>query len=131
MLVTVASFLLQGALKLMETAKLEWQKGQGSTNENAVMRLKGKLSLETVNSFLPAMRQEPAKHLVLDMNGVTFMDSSGVGALVSIFVTRKHAGKTLALANLTKQVIAVLQVSGLLKLIPVQPTVEAAGSASQ
>ena len=115
----------------METAKLEWQKGQGSGNENAVMSLKGKLGLETVNSFLQAIRQEPAKHLVLDMGGVTFMDSSGVGALVSIFVTRKHTGKTLVLANLTKQVIAVLQVSGLLKLIPIQPTVEAAGSASQ
>jgi|ERR1700693_3819533 len=113
----------------METARLELQQERGSGSENTVTRLNGKLSLETVNSFIQTMRQEPVKHLVLNMSGVTFLDSSGVGALVSLFVTRKHTGKTLVLANLTKQAIAVLQVSGLLKLIPAYPTVEAAASA--
>ena len=119
------------ALRLMEIAKLELQKGQDSGNGNVVTRLNGKLSLETVNTFIQTMRQDPGKHLVLDMSGVSFLDSSGVGALVSLFVTRKHTGKTLALANLTKQSIAVLQVSGLLKLISAYPTVEAAVSAGE
>ena len=117
------------ALQLMETARLELQPGH--TNGEAVTRLNGKLSLETVNSFIQTMRKEPAMHLVLDMSGVSFLDSSGVGALVSLFVTRKHVGKTLALASLTKQGIAVLQVSGLVKLIPTHPTVEAAVSARE
>jgi anti-sigma B factor antagonist len=115
----------------METARLELQQGQDSGTGNVVTKLDGKLSLETVNSFLQTMRREPATHLVLDMSGVSFVDSSGVGALVSLFVTRKHAGKTLALASLTKQAIAVLQVSGLLKLIPAHPTVETAVSARE
>jgi anti-anti-sigma factor len=113
----------------MEMARLELQQGQGSGHGEAVTRLNGKLSLETVNSFIQTMRQEQAKHMVLDMSGLSFLDSSGVGALVSLFVTRKHTGKTLVLAGLTKQGIAVLQVSGLLKLIPAYPTVEAAVSA--
>jgi anti-anti-sigma factor len=120
------SSILQYALQLMDSAKLELQQGQDSGNGNVVTRLDGKLGLETVNSFLQTMRKEPAQHLVLDMNGVAFLDSSGVGALVSLFVTRKHAGKTLALANLTKQAMAVLQVVGILKLIPAYPSVEAA-----
>ena len=119
------------ALQLMETARLELQQGQDNGAGNVVTRLGGKLSLETVNSFLQTMRQEAAKRLVLDMSGLSFLDSSGVGALVSLFVTRKHAGKTLALASLTKQAIAVLQVSGILKLIPTYPTVEAAVSARE
>jgi anti-sigma B factor antagonist len=113
----------------MDSAKLELQQGQARGNGNVVTRLDGKLSLETVNSFLQTMRKVPAQHVVLDMSGVAFLDSSGVGALVSLFVTRKHAGKTLALASLTKQAIAVLQVSGIMKLIPTYPTVEAAVSA--
>jgi anti-sigma B factor antagonist len=120
---------LRYALQLMDNARLELQQGQDSGNGSVITRLNGKLSLETVNSFIQTMRKEPAQHLVLDMSGVAFLDSSGVGALVSLFVTRKHAGKTLALANLTKQAIAVLQVSGLLKLIPAYPTVEAAAGA--
>jgi anti-anti-sigma factor len=109
----------------MEKTSLEFQSGRGAASDG-VVRLNGKLSLETVNSFIQRMRQEPAPHLVLDMSGVSFLDSSGVGALVSIFVTRKHSGKSLALANMTKQATAVLEVSGLLKLIPAYPTVSAA-----
>ena len=112
----------------MEMARLELQHRQDIGNGSAVTRLDGKLSLETVNAFLQTMRQEPAKHLVLDMSGLLFLDSSGVGALVSLFVARKHTGQTFVLANLTKQATAVLQVSGIVKLIPTYPTVEAAVS---
>jgi anti-anti-sigma factor len=115
----------------METARLELHQRRDIGDGSAVTRLDGKLSLETVNSFLQTMRQEQAKRLVLDMSGVSFLDSSGVGALVSLFVTRKHAGKTLVLVSLTKQAIAVLQVSGILKLIPAYPSVEAAVNARE
>lgn len=113
----------------MEIARLELEQVPGSQNGDLVTLLNGKLSLETVHAFIQTMRQEPAAHLVLDMSGVTFLDSSGVGALVSLFVSRKNARKTLALARLTKQGSAVLQVSGLLKLIPSYTTVEEAVSA--
>jgi anti-anti-sigma factor len=113
----------------MTSAKLELQQGKDSGNGTVATRLDGKLSLETVNSFLQTMRQERAQHLVLDMSGLLFLDSAGVGALVSLFVTRKHAGKSMTLASLTKQAVAVLQVSGILKLIPTYPTVEAAVNA--
>jgi anti-anti-sigma factor len=110
----------------MESATLELQQAPSSQKGTVVTRLNGKLALETVNSFIQTMRQEPATHLVLDMSGLSFLDSSGVGAMVSLFVSRKHAGKTLVLANLTKQGIAVLQVSGLMKLIPTFATVDEA-----
>lgn len=110
----------------MESATLELQQAPASPDGTVVTRLNGKLALETVNSFIQKMRQEPAAHLVLDMSGLSFLDSSGVGAIVSLFVSRKHAGKTLVLANLTKQGIAVLQVSGLMKLIPTFATVDEA-----
>jgi len=115
----------------MESARLQLQQGKDNGNGTVATRLDGKLSLETVNSFLQTTRKEQANHLVLDMTGVAFLDSSGVGALVSLFVTRKHAGKTMALASLTKQAIAVLQVSGILKLIPTYPTAEEAVNARE
>jgi anti-anti-sigma factor len=113
----------------METARLELEPLSGDAR-GQVIRLNGKLSLETVNTFIQTMRAEPAVHLILDMSGVTFLDSSGVGALVSIFVSRKHVSKTLVLSGLTKQGVAVMQVSGLMKLIPTYPTTEEALNAS-
>jgi len=115
----------------MESARLELRQAKDNGTGIVVTTLNGKLSLETVNSFLQTMRQAQAKHVALDMSGVSFLDSAGVGALVSLFITRKQAGKTLALANLTKQAMAVLQLSGILKLIPNYPTVEAAVNARE
>ena len=105
---------------------LELEKRPGSTDALAIFQLKGKLSLETVNEFVQKLRPEPAQHLILDMSGVTFLDSAGVGALVSLFVNRRNHGKTFALAALAPQSSAVVTVAGLQNLLPIYKTVEEA-----
>ena len=112
--------------KIMPIANLEFDKQAESTETQLILRLNGKLSLETVNSFITQLRPEPSPTLVLDMSGVTFLDSAGVGALVQLFVHRKSAGRKFALAALTPQGVAVMQVSGLIRLLPIyQTTAEA------
>jgi anti-sigma B factor antagonist len=111
---------------LMQPARLDLEKDSASNGNSLVTRLSGKLSLETVHNFIQIMRPEPAEHLVLDMSGVSFMDSAGVGALVSLFVHRRNAGKSFAIAGLTQQGNAVLQVAGLTKLLPNFLTADAA-----
>lgn len=110
----------------MPPAKLDLQKQPAAADNSLIIRLNGKLSFENVHDFLAAMRQEVAAHLILDMSGLVFLDSAGVGTLVTLFVSRRKHGKTLALAALTMQGAAVLQVAGLLKLLPVYPSVEQA-----
>jgi anti-anti-sigma factor len=110
----------------MQPARLDIDRQPASNGDLLVTRLTGKLSLETVHEFISTMRPEPATRLVLDMSGLSFLDSAGVGALVSLFVSRRNHGKTLALAALTQQGNAVMQVSGLLKLLPVYSSVEEA-----
>lgn len=114
----------------MPLAKLEFEKQPTSNENQLVLRLNGKLGLETVHSFVTRLRPEPIALLVLDMSGLSFMDSAGVGALVQLFVHRKSAGQKFALAALTAQGIAVMQVSGLAKLLPIYPTAAEALSAA-
>ena len=109
----------------MQPARLELDR-QAANGDVSIIRMRGKLTLETVHDFINSLRPEPAKRLVLDMSGLSFLDSAGVGALVSLFVSRRNNGKTMALAGLTQQGNAVMQVSGILKLIPIFPSVEAA-----
>jgi anti-anti-sigma factor len=78
---------------------LDVEKTAGSTAAVTIYQLEGKLSLETVADFIPRMRLETAKHVILDLSGVNFLDSAGVGALVSLFVNRRNQGKTFALAQ--------------------------------
>jgi anti-sigma B factor antagonist len=112
--------------KLMTVALLSLEKHSSSTDAHTIYKATGKLSLETVNEFIQRMRPEPTQHLVLDMSGVTFLDSAGVGALVSLFVNRRSHGKTFALAALAPQASAVVTVAGLQKLLPIYPTVDEA-----
>src|SRR5216684_3026280 len=64
----------------MEPFHLDLQKQTESNGSQIVMRLSGKLSLETVHNFIQTLRPEPAPHLILDLGGVSFLDSAGVGA---------------------------------------------------
>jgi len=105
---------------------MDLEKLSVSNEKRMVTRVNGKLTLETVHQFLQTMRAEPAQQLLLDMSGVPFVDSAGVGALVQIYVHRRNAGKSFAIAALTKQGNAVMQVAGLTKLLPIHSSVEEA-----
>ena len=110
----------------MASNLLNLEKQAGTNDSVAVYKATGKISLETVNEFIQQVRPEPAQHLVLDMSGVSFLDSAGVGALVSLFVNRRNHGKTFAVAMLGSQPMAVVTVAGLQKLLPIHKTVEEA-----
>ena len=122
--VNVATLDLRYAPKLMQTFRLDLEKLPISTETLAVYRPNGKFSLETVPDAVQKLRAEVAQHMILDMSGVSFLDSAGVGSLVSLFVNRRSHGKTFALAALTQQGNAVVTVAGLRNLLPIHKTLE-------
>jgi anti-anti-sigma factor len=107
----------------MPTFKLDLEKLPSSDEKLTIYKPTGKLSLETVNDFIQKLRPDASDYLVLDMSGVSFLDSAGVGALVSLFVSRRNQGKRFALAALTSQSTAVVTVAGLQNLLPIYGTV--------
>ena len=107
----------------MNTQHLDLLRQDASNSQLAVIKLDGKLSLETVSDFLRTMRPERAPELVLDMSGVKFLDSAGIGALAQLFVHRRGQGQKFALAGLTVQAMAVMEVAGLLRLLPAYASV--------
>jgi anti-sigma B factor antagonist len=107
---------------------LDLVKLPSSDDSLSIYQAKGKLALETVNEFIKTVRPDPAKYLVLDMSGITFLDSAGVGSLVSLFVNRRSQGKAFALAALAPQASAVVTVAGLQNLLPVYNSVAEAAA---
>jgi len=114
----------------MEPFRLDLTPQISSDGRTNVTRLDGKLTLETVHNFISAMRAETTPRLVLDMSGVSFLDSAGVGALVQIFVHRRAQQQAFALAALPKQSDAVMTVAGMRKLMPIYESVEQARTAT-
>lgn len=112
----------------MPPFKLDVEKLSTSNEALTVYAATGKLSIETVNEFLPKLRAEAAQRLILDLSGVSFLDSAGVGALVSLFVSRRNQGREFGVAALPPQSLAVVTVAGLHNLLPIYKTVEDAAA---
>jgi len=57
-----------------------------------------------------------SKRIVLDLTALTLMDSSGLGAVVGLYVSAKAASCDLRLINLNKQVRELLGMTNLLSV---------------
>jgi anti-sigma B factor antagonist len=60
-----------------------------------------------------------AKKIVLNLGEVSYIDSGGLGTLVALHTTAHNVGGTIKLANLTKRVGDLLQVTKLLTVFEV------------
>lgn len=76
---------------------------------------------DTVKKLLAENNQ-----LVLNLGGVTYIDSGGLGTLVALYTTAHNAGGSIKLSNLTQRVGDLLQVTKLLTVFEVYPTEEEA-----
>ena len=77
---------------------------------------------EKVKSLLGAGQ----KKIVLNMSNVTYIDSSGLGTLVSAHTSASTQGAALKLCNLGSKFQEILQVTKLLTVFEVYPTEAAA-----
>ena len=64
--------------------------------------------------------------IVLNLGGVTYIDSGGLGTLVALYTTAHNAGGAIKLSNLTQRVGDLLQVTKLLTVIETYTTEEEA-----
>lgn len=60
-----------------------------------------------------------SKKILLDMGGVTLIDSSGVGELVSSYTTATNRGGKLKLLNLPSKVADILQITQLISVFEI------------
>jgi len=92
----------------------------------AVLELDGRIVLgeetvalrEKVKSQLAAGK----KQLVLDLRNVTFIDSSGLGALVAAHASAKSSGASMRLCNLGLRFSELLQITKLFTVFEVSRT---------
>lgn len=99
------------------------QIGTRRTGDRLIVRLSGELDLQLAAVFTTEVRRALAqssgiKHLVLDLRGVTFIDSSGVGAIIGGYKDiRSRGGGQLVAFGSRPQVRRVLEFTGLLRLM--------------
>jgi len=83
----------------------------------------------TFRDTIKEMTAKGQKKILLNLADVSYIDSSGIGELVSGFTTVSNAGGSLKLLNLTKRIHDLLQITKLYTIFDVYDD-EAKGLAS-
>lgn len=83
----------------------------GELDQYAAADLKGKIDVEIQSS--------PKKNLIIDLSGVTLMDSSGIGLIVGRYKIMYSLGGKLLICGANPYVDKMIALSGIKKIIPV------------
>jgi len=101
-----------------------------AVGEVVILDLIGKITIgegsvqlrDAVSNLLDAGRNR----IILNLGGVVYVDSSGIGELVSRYTTTKNAGGRLKLLNLPKKIKDLLMITKLLTVFEIYEEEEAA-----
>ena len=84
--------------------------------DEVVLHLVGEIDVLTVANLSTVVNDtlaDPPSRIVLDMAGVTFCDSQGLGTLVVLSRKAEHARSLLSLTNVGDFLMRVLDITGL------------------
>lgn len=77
-----------------------------------VIELKGPLTAANAAVFQNAMRrEEPAETVILDFSEVPYIDSYGLGTLLSAYVSRQKSGRKMVLSGINPRVQKLFDVT--------------------
>ncbi len=83
-----------------------------------ILDLKGKMTLgegdELLKDKINSMVLQGQKRLLLNLEGVPYIDSAGLGEIVRTYTTVSRQGGSLKLLNLTKRIQDLLSITKLL-----------------
>ncbi|MFN6539865.1 MAG: STAS domain-containing protein [Nostoc sp. EkiNYC01] len=96
--------------------------------EVKVIKLSGNLNATTSQEFrqnITKIIEVGVKFVLLDFQDVTFMDSSGLGALVLAFKTLRAADIKLVICSINEQVRILFELTNMDKIFEIFPNQEA------
>jgi len=88
------------------------------TESETIVRCSGRLTAEYAEEFKEEVRKliPGAKNVVLDFTQLEYMDSSGIGVVVRLYVSARKENCELRLVNFNQRIRDLLGLSGLLKI---------------
>jgi anti-sigma B factor antagonist len=96
---------------------------------NLIISFVGRVDLEGDTSLafkdrLKALIADGNVHVIVDLGNVGFLDSQGLGALISGLKVLRQVEGSFVLTNLSESVEAVLRITRLIRVLDIQPTVD-------
>lgn len=83
-----------------------------------LIQLQGPLTLSTLFEFQEAVRADREKPILLDISGVPYMDSGGLGSVISAFVSCQGSHRGFGLFGVSERIQQLLDVTRVSGLMP-------------
>jgi len=92
-----------------------------------ILRLSGPLTLRNIFDLQTEMRKaEPAPLTILDLTGVPYMDSAGMGVIVNYHVHCQNRGGRVIAVGVSPRILEVFRITRVDSVIRLAPTAEEA-----
>jgi anti-sigma B factor antagonist len=96
----------------MPNDQMQLDARDGATPGQRVIALTGVLTISTLFAFQDFAHADTSEALIVDMSGVPYIDSAGLGSLIGAYVSREREARRLVLAGVNDRVKTVMMVSG-------------------
>ncbi len=100
----------------------------GTAEGIAIVSLTGNVDVQSSPKMRRALLRclAEGRHVLVDLDGVTSLDSSGVASLVEAFQNARKNGMRFALAGVNAAALRALRLTRLDRVFAIHPSVEAA-----
>ena len=103
--------------------QIQIQRTPGSASDVSILTLKGPLTLGTLFDLQTALREPDLKSVIIDFSGVPYIDSAGLGVVLSHWAHTQRIGVKFAVVAISERVQVLLEMTGVSKLLPMFQTV--------
>jgi anti-anti-sigma factor len=94
-----------------------------------IMKLTGPLTLKTLFDFQQVSRQQSTHPVVVDIGGVPYMDSAGLGSMISIFASCQRTDRGFGIIGVSERIRTLFEVTHCDGLLPCFDSLDAAEAA--
>jgi anti-sigma B factor antagonist len=98
----------------------------GKSEGTRIVRVTGPVLLTNFFGLKSELEQHQSPVTIIDLSGVEYMDSAGMGAIINFYVSSQRRGNKLIAAGVNERVMELFKLTHVDSLIPIMPTVEAA-----
>jgi anti-sigma B factor antagonist len=106
--------------------QMEVVRESGATGATAILRLKGPLTLSTAFLLQEKLREIPTCDTVIDVSEVRYIDSAGLGAILSHWSHTQRNGHKFALTGANPRIDMLLEITKVNTVLPMFKTAEEA-----
>ena len=83
-----------------------------------ILKLTGAFTIQTLFEFQNMARQEAAKPMIVDISNVPYMDSAGLGCVISVFASCQRTNRGFGIIGVSERIRTLFEVTHVDGLLP-------------